>query len=217
MSKGSCILDADIWHPAARSARSRPRAAQTSGVVTSLSHVADAAWRSRYPPPSAAPRGLWALPANCGPLVVWSLLRHFRRRVRTEEILSRCRWSSRFGTFTIGMALGLSELGFTVAMYTDPDPAPSVPERRLYAVARRRHLPIRPAVPLASLLDQLSPLCIPIVFYNETGGDGHFSPFLGIRRGRLDLPYANSLLSRRAFTRRWRAGGVFRQSLLVSE
>jgi hypothetical protein len=114
------------------------------------------------------------------------------------------------------MAVGLSELGFIVTMHTDPDPAPNALERKLYAAARRLGIPIRPAVPLASLLGQLSPRCIPIVFYDEAGGDGHFSPLFGVRQGALDLPYANSRLAPRDFARRWRVAGVFRQSLLVS-
>jgi hypothetical protein len=124
--------------------------------------------------------------------------------------------TAQHGTFTIGMAVGLSELGLTVAMHTDPDPAPNATERKLYATARRLGIPIRPAVPLAFLLDHLSPQCIPLVFYDETGGDGHFSPLFGVRRGSVDLPYANSQVSPRTFARRWRAAGVYRQSLLTS-
>jgi hypothetical protein len=113
------------------------------------------------------------------------------------------------------MAVGLSELGLTVAMYTDTDPAPKTLERKLYATARRLGISIRPALPLASLLDHVSPRSIPIVFYNETGGDAHFSPLFGVHQGVLDLPYANSRLSPREFVRRWRAAGVLRQSLIV--
>jgi hypothetical protein len=80
-----------------------------------------------------------------------------------------------------------------------------------------RGLPVRPVVRLADLLKAARPNQIAIVLYDGARGEGHVSPLLGQRRGRVVLPYDDDgWLDQRTFNRRWRAPESLRQCVIVT-
>lgn len=165
------------------------------------------------PAPGEAPKALYALPGNCGPMSVWQVLRRFGRRVGAGRIVRACR-HERDGCHTIALALALREFGLRVAFHTDPDPAIEPREAECYDEARRLGIPISPALELAELrrLVRRRPA---IVFLAGTDG-GHFSPLVGFRRGRAVLPYTEDMgLPVAEFEARWSGPGYPRQCMLV--
>lgn len=168
------------------------------------------------PPLGEAPMFLHALPANCGPMSVWQVLRRFGRRVGVARIVRACRHTQRDGCYGIALALALHEFGLRVAFHTDPDPAIEPREAECYATARRLGIPISPALELTELrrLVRRRPV---IVYLAGTDGSGHFSPLIGFRRGRAILPYTeNTELPVDEFASRWSGPGYPRQCMLVS-
>lgn len=168
------------------------------------------------PAPGEAPMALYWLPSNCGPMSVWLVLRRFGKRVGAARIIKACRHSESSGCYTIALALALHEFGLRVTFHTDPDPDIEPMEARCYGWARRRGIPIEPAMELAELRGQVRRRPA-IVYLAGTDGGGHFSPLIGFRRGHAVLPYTeNFRLSLDAFEQRWAAPGYPRQCMLIS-
>lgn len=187
-----------------------------AALVASLSKIEVSATRDAYPLPDGAPRTLWRLKANCGPMVAWSVLTYFGMSASCRRIMHACRYSKQNGVFPICMALGLAELGLVVRFHTNPDPDIKSEERSCISRAIAIGLQIASAVSLRSIVS-LFPASVPVVFYNERGDEGHFSPLLGRIGSTLVLPFANTVpISARAFSRMWNANGICRQCLIVS-
>jgi hypothetical protein len=171
----------------------------------------------RFPDRASAPPGLHAIDGNCGLLVAWGVLRHFRRPSSARELVRLCRYTKKHGVFAIALAVALRERGLRVTFHTDPDPAPKRIERICYARASALGVNVKRAIGLPSLLKSVRPNQIPVVLYDSPQGAGHFSPLLGRRRGKLLLPYDDDGgLDQRTFARRWSAPDVLRQCLIVA-
>ena len=168
------------------------------------------------PAPGEAPKALYWLPGNCGPMSVWQVLRRFGKRVGAARIVRACRHTEADGCYGIGLALALHEFGLRVAFHTGPDPAIEPREAECYEVARRVGLPVGPALELAELR-RLVRRRTAIVYLAGTDGGGHFSPLVGFRRGRAMLPYTEDIgLPVAEFEARWSGPGYPRQCMLVS-
>src|SRR6266508_3291500 len=170
----------------------------------------------QFPDYSEAPPGLLAVDGHCGVLAAWTTLRHFGMRSSAARLLKACRYTTRHGVFSIGLAVALAEHGLGVTFYSQRDRRRQTLERRLYNRARRLGVVIRRATNLRRLLAAIDAHHVPIVFYNTDENVGHFSPLLGMRRGRLLLP--NTLEGSVAvseFQRRWRAPGILRQAIMA--
>lgn len=164
-----------------------------------------------------APPALLALDGHCGLLAAWQVLRHFSRRVPASRIVPACGYTKRYGVFTIGLAAGLADLGLDVAFHSEPDPRVRAPERSCYSRARALGIPIEGALSLDQLLLTRRRRAVPIVFYDTPSGEGHFSPLIGERHGRLQLPLDDDRTVRRDdFLRRWVGPDVLRQAIIVT-
>lgn len=183
-------------------------------------------YRPHFPNHGDAPHALLALDGNCGPLSVWFLLKHFRKRTSAEKLIRLCRHTKRYGTFTIGLAYALHKHGLRVEFHTENDPAPKPLERVLYPTAKRAGVTMGGPLDMDNLLCRVRQGGIGIVSYDEgdgtggdgTGGDGtgHFSPVIGMRRNRLILPYSTEgSMKPDEFEKRWRAPGICRQCLFA--
>ena len=118
--------------------------------------------------------------------------------------------------FTIALATALREHGLDVTFHSDPDPDMKPQERRFYQRARALRIPLLPPVSVRELLAHTDAGCVPIVFHDTPSGQGHFSPLVGERRGRLMLPHSDGGgMSRRQFARRWSAPEICRQCVIV--
>lgn len=168
------------------------------------------------PAPFEAPMALLGLTGNCGPMSVWMVLRLFRKSVSATRVIRACRHTERVGCYGIALALALHKFGLQVTFHTDPDPDIQPLEARCYHWARRRGIPIEPALTLMEMRARVRHQTA-IVSLADREGNGHFSPLVGYRRGKLLLPYTNEeWLTVEEFERRWSGPGYPRQCLLVS-
>jgi hypothetical protein len=169
-----------------------------------------------YPPHLDAPPPLLALNHNCGPMSVWWVLWHLRKRASADRIIRLCHHSRRTGSHTIALALALRAHGLTVDFRTGEDPSPTPLERRLYRRAERLGMVAGPALSVAGLLGRVRRGEVAVVLFNTDDGDGHFSPLIGVQGRRLILPYTSQGgMDARTFRRRWTAPGICQQCVLV--
>lgn len=169
-----------------------------------------------FPDYQHAPGALFSISGNCGPISVWLMLRHFRKRTSAERILRSCRYTKRYGTFTIALAIALHEHGLKVNFHTDEDPAPMPLERRLYKTAERSGMVVGPAIPIDELLHRIRKGEVAIVSFDTEAGIGHFSPLIGVKGRHLVLPYTEKgIMEIAEFERRWSAPGICRQCVFA--
>jgi hypothetical protein len=169
-----------------------------------------------FPTVSDAPKALVNLEGGCGPLALWMVLRHFRVRTNPARIIRACRYSARHGVFTVAMAVALAEHGLPVTFHTRRDRHRKKTELILYPRARRLDVSIRPAIGVTELVATIGPDAIPIVFYRETEGLGHFTPLIGMRDNALILPNTETgRLSVSQFRRSWRKPGFLQQCVIA--
>jgi hypothetical protein len=168
------------------------------------------------PSPWDAPRALLAAEGNCGLLSVWMVLKSYRRHTSSARILRACRHTKKYGTFTIALAVALREHGLEVRFHSEPDPSPRRIERAAYRVAAKAGVRLGPALRLQELLDRIGGHRTAIVYMEMPGGQGHFSPLLGVRDGLLVLPNTDEgMLPPDEFERRWTRPDILRQRILV--
>lgn len=170
-----------------------------------------------FPSSSDAPLELLLLDGNCGPVTLWGVLKYFKKRASTTQIIEACRHTKKYGAFTIGLAVALHDSGLSVRFYSDPDPNPPFIEARFYRMAVQKDIQIERAISLSSLLSRIDKENIGVVFYNTVENRGHFSPLLGVKDGELVLPYSNEgFIASKKFLKLWKAPEIFRQCLIVS-
>ena len=168
-----------------------------------------------FPHLAEAPAALFRLPGHCGPMSVWLVLRHFKKRVGAARIIRACRHTDRRGCYSIALALALHEFGLRVAFHTDPDPEIEPLEARCYQRARGCGIPIEPALGVPELRQAIRGR-LAIVYLAGRGGAGHFSPLVEFRRGQAVLPSTDrGRMSVEAFERCWSGPGFPRQCMLV--
>jgi hypothetical protein len=170
----------------------------------------------QFPDYSEAPAALLATDGHCGLLAAWTVLRHFGKRPSAARLTKECGYTRRHGVFTIGLAAALAEYGLGVEFYSRRDSRREPIEKLLYKRARTLGVGIGPAISLQQLLGAIDNGHIPIVFYDTRDKVGHFSPLLGVHRGRLLLP--NTLkgsVSVADFERGWRQPGILQQAIVA--
>ena len=173
-----------------------------------------------FPMTDDAPAALWRLDGHCGPLAVWGILRYFKKRRAVEQLIRACRHTKKHGTFAIALALALREHGLSITFHSQTDPAPNRIERQCYALAERAGVVLAGAIELEAVLEQISTKCIPIFLYNTDQNNGHFSPAVGVDRGRVILPYASEAQTRMEKAEllcRWSAPDIYRQCIVVRD
>ena len=169
-----------------------------------------------FPSYADAPSSLLAADGHCGLLTAWTVLRYFGKRVSATKVIKACRYTRRYGVFTIGLATALAEHGLSVQFHTQRDPQPTPLERRLYRRAHQLGISICPAMTLTRLAATVKCGSIPVVFWNTPDDVGHFSPLLGVRRGRVLLPNTMSgSTSVAEFEYGWRQPGIMKQAIVV--
>jgi len=78
-----------------------------------------------FPSYADAPSSLLAADGHCGLLTAWTVLRYFGKRVSATKVIKACRYTRRYGVFTIGLATALAEHGLSVKFHTQRDPQPT--------------------------------------------------------------------------------------------
>jgi len=159
---------------------------------------------------------LLAIDGHCGLLAAWCVLRYFRRRTSADRLIRTCGYTRRYGVFTIGLATALRDHDLEVIFHTEPDSDMKPQEKRFYQKAGALQIPILPPITVRALLANTVAGHVAIVFHNTQSGQGHFSPLLGERRGRLILPHSDGgSMTRSEFTKHWSAPEILRQCVIV--
>lgn len=172
----------------------------------------------RFPASFEAPDELQSLAlSGCGPLAAWQVQRYFGHDVSAEGVLRACRFDPQVGTFAVGLAVGLAELGLRVEFSTDPDPAPEPMERSLYASLPTVGVAVAPGVSLAELAPRLDGSAVAILLYQQDDEApwSHFSPILAIHDSVALLPNEGGEVPCSELEARRRHSGVFRQCVLA--
>ena len=163
-----------------------------------------------------APSALLEIEGHCGLLTAWIVLKHFRKRVSVQSVTDCCRYTRRYGVFTVGLAACLKMHGLHVSFHTDPDPKIGSFEKGCYLRAAKLGILPRPALELSAVSTALRRGCIPIVLFNAESGNGHFSPLLAIRKGSVILPLADEEeMPKDRFLARWSEPGIHRQCVIA--
>lgn len=161
------------------------------------------------------PKAIKKLDGNCGPLIAWSVLAHFKKRVKSSEIIESCAHVPGAGTHSIGIAVCLRQQGLEVAYHANKDPNPEPDEQPLFAKASALGIPVLPALTLDSLLEQVILGHVPIVCY-KTKDSGHFAAVTGIEDNKLSLHFGiRYQMSRQTFLKNWNAPGFNATCVLV--
>jgi hypothetical protein len=170
----------------------------------------------RFPEWRKAPEEILAMEGHCGLVAAWSVLHYFGKQIPAAEIVSSCRYTKRYGLFSVLLAAGLKELGLEVSFHSEKDDHIGGFEKRGYARARRLGIPVKPAVELSVLLRERRNGRVPIVLYDTASESGHFSPLLGRRGSLLRLPLApEGTMPTDEFLAAWSAPGILRQCVVV--
>jgi hypothetical protein len=161
------------------------------------------------------PSTIKKLDGNCGPLIAWSVLSHFKKRVKATDIIESCAYVPGAGTHSIGIAVCLRLQGLEIAYHANKDPNPEPDELPLFAKAKALGIPVLPALTLDSLLEQVILGHVPIVCY-KTKGSGHFAAITGIEGNKLTLHFGvRYRMTRQTFLKNWRAPGFNATCVLV--
>ena len=170
-----------------------------------------------YPCESDAPLKVLQLEGGCGVIAAWSVMKHFHKRVSSQQLIELCRYTESDGVFTIAMAVALHQLGLSVAFHTDVDLSPKPVELECYKIFESLGQSVLPGVELSSLIEKIDAEHIAIVLYKEDDDGGHFSPLLGAKGEKLLLPYSISEgLTKPSFIKRWDDPEICRQCVIVS-
>jgi hypothetical protein len=171
----------------------------------------------QFPSYWSAPYSLLRFDGPCGLISVWGVLKYFKKRRQAAYILEACRYTKKYGTFTVAMATALRRRGLSVTFYTERDNHLTKIEQQCYRLAVELGVHIKPALQLTTLMTLIDDQHIAILYFNTSQGQGHFSPCLGQARGKLILPYTQeTLISKRDFLPRWANLDNLRQALIVS-
>jgi hypothetical protein len=170
----------------------------------------------KFPEWWEAPGEIQELDGHCGIIAAWSVLRYFGMSDSVPKIISACRYTKRYGVFSVHLAAGLKELGLQVSFHSELDDHIGVFEKRGYARASRLGIPVSPPMELSAVLRQRRRGRIPIVLYDTPSGTGHFSPLLGVRGGLLRLPLAeNGAMPSEKFLAAWSAPEILKQCVIA--
>lgn len=170
----------------------------------------------KFPDWWEAPEELLEIDGHCGLLAAWAVLRSFGKSTEVSRLVRTCRYTKRYGVFTIDLAACLLEHGLDVSFHSEPDSEIGEFERRGYARAYRIGLQVRPALGLPGLLRERRRGRVPIVIYSTPLNAGHFSPLLSLRHGVLRLPLAEGgTMPENEFLTRWTAPGILRQAVIA--
>jgi hypothetical protein len=165
-----------------------------------------------FPPVDSAPEQLSRLPGACGPVSLWLVLARHGICVEPREILHRCKYTDEFGSFAVCLADALQYFGMRVRFHTDPDSSPHAQEREAYG-----RVAALPATSISRLAKESRAGASVIVGYLARGGEGHFSPFTGVKANKILLPYSiEGHMLRSEFCKRWRARGILRQAVIAT-
>lgn len=167
-----------------------------------------------YLPDEEVPSQLAQLSGPCGLASAWLVLSRHGISADPQELIRLCRYTDKFGTFTVLIAEALQHFGLQVRFHSYPDNAPQPLEQEAYGRGKVR---AHPAVSLSTLLKVSYSGASVIVNYLAYGGDGHFSPLVGANANKLVLPYSvEGEMLRSEFCKRWRAPGILRQAIVAT-
>ena len=173
---------------------------------------------TNFPSNWSAPAKLLDLDGHCGPICIWGVLKYFRIRCSSSDIIKTCHHTKKHGCFTICLAATLRTYGLDVEFYTDVDPSINPIEKVCYKVAEQIGIKIEQALDLDAITSRINNQSIAILPFETLQGQGHFSPYLGMEGENLILPYSSEeKIPKSSFIPRWDKPDTCRQCVIVSK
>ena len=148
----------------------------------------------------------------CGPRAAWLVLRQFGIRTTVRRLLRLADYTYENGTYAIGLAVALHELGLAVVFQTDPDPSQAPREPALYARATQLGILIGRPFRTQTLIRHARAGRPSIVLYAREK-DAHFAVVRGNDRRRVLL--SDSWMDIHRLDQRRASPGCLRQTILV--
>jgi hypothetical protein len=150
-----------------------------------------------------APSAILQLKNNCGPLIIWSVLKYFKRRANAADIIKHCHYDPAHGTHAIGIAICLKHYNLEVSYHGSDHDTPENDELFLFRQAHSIGIPIQTALTLNDLAKHISNKHVPIVCYEARQG-GHFAAITKVTPEKVNLHLGvKRELSRKTFLKNW--------------
>ena len=163
------------------------------------------------------PEQLQNLPANCGVFAVWMVLQHYAVEIDITKLIQICGYDDEDGTFGIGLAVGLQQLGFAVTLHGDEDLDVHEKELGCYAVAKQLQLPIEPALSYQQIQAIVAQGKLVIVYYDTVQGVGNHSLVYSINAQEICFFDNFEAMPAKVFEQQRQAEGICRQAIVIGE
>lgn len=160
------------------------------------------------------PNDLLALNSNSGIYAIWMVLQHYALNIDIERLKQVTSYQED-GTFSIGLAVGLHELGFKVDFFTDEDPAIADDEKVLYKKAAALGISIRPSISLKEIQNALELGYFAIVYYDTLEGEGQHSLVYEINNQNIKFFDNYSSMPIQRFEQQRKCEGICQQVILI--
>lgn len=161
------------------------------------------------------PEQLQNMNANCGIYAVWMLLQHCDIEIDIQELANVCAYDEEYGTFSIGLAVGLKKMGFTVTFHTDEDLHKDVNELPSYREAERLNIPILPALNYSALQHAVEQNHWVIVYYDTFAGVGNHSLIYDINEREISFFDHFDVMTPAIFEQQRKVEGICQQAILI--
>ena len=163
------------------------------------------------------PEQLQNLSANCGVFAVWMVLQQHQMQVDIAKLIQICRHDDEDGTFGIGLAVALWQLGFAVTLHSDEDLHLHEKELYCYAAAKALQIPIVSALSYQHIQAAVAQGKLVIVYYDTLQGIGNHSLVYSINAQEICFFDNFDAMSATVFEQQRQAEGVCRQAIVIGQ
>lgn len=161
------------------------------------------------------PEQLQNLPANGGVFAVWMVLQQHQMQVDIAKLIQICRHDDEDGTFGIGLAVGLRQLGFAVTLHSDEDLHLHEKELCCYAAAKALQIPIAAALTYQHIQTAVAQGKLVIVYYDTLQGIGNHSLVYSINAQEICFFDSFDAMSATVFEQQRQAEGICLQAIVI--
>ncbi len=161
------------------------------------------------------PQQLQDMPANCGIYAVWMILQHCNIELDIEDLAKVCAYDENDGTFSIGLAVGLKKMGFSVTFHTEDDLHKDPREHPSYAEATRLQIPILKPLSYSEIQNKIEHDHWVIVYYDTLDGVGNHSLVYDINENEISFFDHFDVMTPELFQRQRQVEGICQQAISI--
>ena len=161
------------------------------------------------------PQQLQDMPANCGIYAVWMVLQHCDIELDLQDLAKVCGYDQNDGTFSIGLAVGLKKMGFSVTFHTEDDLHKDAKELPCYAEATRLQIPILAPLTYQDIQRKIEQGHWVIVYYDTLEGVGNHSLVYDINENEISFFDHFEVMTPELFERQRKVDGICQQAISI--